>query len=172
MASSSRSSSKVFYTIFNTADGWVGIIGSKTGLRRATLPQRSEGAARGLLGDTLKDAIPEPGRFKDLIESYRAYFSGSRVDFPFELDFDGATLFQQKVWRAARLIPYGETRSYKWVAAQVGSAGAARAVGQALGRNPLPVIIPCHRVLSHDGSTGGYSRGLEMKRWLLKLETG
>jgi len=160
----------VFYAVFNTAAGWVGILSSAAGLRLTTLPQRSEETARGRLGDNIKDAVSEPDRFRDLIERYRAYFSGNKVDFPGELDLDGATLFQQKVWRAARLIPCGETRSYKWVAEQVGSRGGARAVGQALGRNPLPIIVPCHRVLASDGGPGGFGGGLEMKRFLLKLE--
>jgi len=75
------------------------------------------------------------------------------------------------VWQATRLIPYGETRSYLWVAVQIGKPGAARAVGQALGRNPLPVIIPCHRVIASDGGLGGFTGGLVMKRRLLELET-
>jgi len=75
------------------------------------------------------------------------------------------------VWQATRLIPYGETRSYLWVAVQIGKPGAARAVGQALGRNPLPVIVPCHRVIAADGGLGGFTGGLEMKRRLLELET-
>ncbi len=162
----------MFYIIFDTAAGWVGVLGSGVGLRRTTLPQRSEDAARGLLGDDLKNSGSVPRYCSDLIERYRAYFTGQRVDFPFELDITAATPFQQKVWQAARAIPFGQTRSYKWVAAQVGSAGGARAVGQALGRNPLPVIVPCHRVLAAGGGPGGFSGGIEVKKFLLRLETG
>jgi len=90
--------------------------------------------------------------------------------FPDRLDLSGATPFQRMVWEATRLIPYGETRSYAWVAGQVNKPGAARAVGQALGRNPLPIIIPCHRVIRGDGSLGGFSNGLEVKERLLHLE--
>jgi methylated-DNA-[protein]-cysteine S-methyltransferase len=74
------------------------------------------------------------------------------------------------VWEKARLIPYGETRSYMWLARQIGKPQAARAVGQALGRNPLPVIVPCHRVIASDGSPGGFTGGLHRKKMLLKLE--
>lgn len=162
----------MFYTVFDTAAGWVGVLGSKTGLRLATLPQGSKEVAHGLLGDRAKGAETAPRYFNDLIERYRAYFTGHRVDFGFELDFTGATAFQRAVWRATCLIPYGETRSYQWVAARAGNAGAARAAGQALGKNPLPVIVPCHRVLAGDGSLGGFGGGLEMKKYLLHLEAG
>jgi O-6-methylguanine DNA methyltransferase len=78
--------------------------------------------------------------------------------------------FYQKVWKVVAQIPKGEVRSYSWVAKKVGSAKAARAVGQALKNNPFPVIIPCHRVIRKDGSLGGYSQGLKKKTLLLKIE--
>jgi methylated-DNA-[protein]-cysteine S-methyltransferase len=74
------------------------------------------------------------------------------------------------VWEITRLIPYGETRSYAWVAEQIGQPRAVRAVGQALGKNPLPIIIPCHRVITSNGKLGGFGGGLEMKKRLLSLE--
>ncbi|MFH1003370.1 MAG: MGMT family protein [Chloroflexota bacterium] len=89
--------------------------------------------------------------------------------FPDGLDLSGATPFQRRVWGVTRLIPRGETRSYGWVAGQLGVA-SARAVGQALARNPLPVIVPCHRVVAADGGPGGYRGGLALKRRLLILE--
>jgi methylated-DNA-[protein]-cysteine S-methyltransferase len=92
------------------------------------------------------------------------------VTFPDELDLPQATTFQRKVWEITRLIPYGETRSYSWVAEQLGKAGAVRAVGRALARNPLPIITPCHRVVEKDGTLGGYSGGVEIKEYLLQLE--
>jgi len=100
----------------------------------------------------------------------RTYIAGQRATFPDELDLSPATAFQREVWQITRLIPYGETRSYSWVAEQLGQAGAVRAVGQALARNPLPIIIPCHRVVAKNGKLGGYSGGIEMKRYLLSLE--
>lgn len=160
----------MYYAVFETAAGWVGILGSANGLRRATLPQRSERAAYDLIGDSLKNAAAAPQRFGGLIDRCRAYFSGQPADFPDELDLDGSTVFQRKVWQAARQIPYGQTRGYAWVADRAGNPKAARAAGQALARNPLPVIIPCHRVLAGDGQLGGFSGGLAMKRLLLKLE--
>ncbi|MFH1652060.1 MAG: MGMT family protein, partial [Chloroflexota bacterium] len=97
-------------------------------------------------------------------------FRGVPVAFPDALDLEAATEFQRRVWRAAREIPYGETRSYAWIAGKLGQPGATRAVGQALGRNPLLIVIPCHRVLAGDGSLGGFRGGLPWKKFLLGLE--
>ena len=111
-----------------------------------------------------------PRQLIGLVKRLESYFNGRKVIFPDKLDLSTATPFQIKVWETTRLIPYGETRSYHWVAEQMGQPAAARAVGQALARNPLPVIIPCHRVIAGDGKLGGYSGGLEMKQKLLRLE--
>jgi methylated-DNA-[protein]-cysteine S-methyltransferase len=104
------------------------------------------------------------------MERFRTYLNGGKIAFPDELDLSGATLFQRKVWEITRLIPYGETRSYAWVAEQIKNPKAVRAVGQALARNPLPLIIPCHRVITIDGRLGGFSGGVEIKKHLLHLE--
>jgi len=159
-----------YYSVFHTAAGWVGFLSSAVGLRRIILPQASEADACQLLGNNQASVKLSNNRFQDLIERFNAYFSGRRADFPDKLDFSGATPFQREVWRVTRLIPYGETRSYQWVAGQIGKPGAARAVGQALGKNPLPVIVPCHRVVASSGELGGFTGGIEMKRRLLSLE--
>jgi len=158
------------YITFNTRMGWVGILGSAKGLLRTTLPQPSAQEVRKLLGEKVKHAARSPSLFDDLTERLRIYFGGGTADFPDKLNLKGATPFQRRVWAVTRLIPYGDTRSYKWVAEQMGKPGAARAVGQALSKNPLPIIIPCHRVVKADGKLGGFSDGLEMKRRLLNLE--
>ncbi len=148
----------------------MGILGSTTGLLSLVLPQRSPRQVRQRFGNSLEGAAPSPDSLQDLVRRLMAYLDGHRVTFPDRLDLSRATAFQREVWGVARLIPYGETRSYGWVAAQIKRPGAARAVGQALARNPLPIIIPCHRVLASNGNLGGYSGGLEMKRHLLALE--
>ncbi|MBC8275336.1 MAG: methylated-DNA--[protein]-cysteine S-methyltransferase [Chloroflexi bacterium] len=158
------------YTIFNTDMGWLGILGSTKGLLRTTLPHRSAQEAEQLLGDRVNDATWSADFSDDLMQRLRTYFGGHRATFPDELDLSQATAFQREVWEITRLIPYGETRSYTWVAEQLGKARAVRAVGKALARNPLPIIIPCHRVVANDGKLGGYSGGVEMKRYLLHLE--
>ena len=97
------------------------------------------------------------------------YFAGTRRQFALPLAPKG-TAFQQKVWAALCTIPYGETRSYGEIAAQIGNPKACRAVGMANNRNPLPILIPCHRVIGADGTLTGYGGGLERKTLLLKLE--
>lgn len=97
------------------------------------------------------------------------YFSGQRQVFDLPLDFEG-TEFQQKVWQALLTIPFGETRSYKQIAEQLGNVKAVRAVGAANGKNPISIIAPCHRVVGANGKLVGFAGGLENKDILLKLE--
>jgi methylated-DNA-[protein]-cysteine S-methyltransferase len=115
-----------------------------------------------------------PPHLQPLIETVKqqleAYFAGGPTDFAsLPLDPPG-TVFQRRVWQELQKIPRGQAISYKELAARVGKSQASRAVGQANGRNPIPLIIPCHRVIAADGSLGGYSSGLDRKRWLLKHE--
>ncbi|MBK4737179.1 methylated-DNA--[protein]-cysteine S-methyltransferase [Noviherbaspirillum pedocola] len=97
------------------------------------------------------------------------YFKGERREFTLPLDLRG-TAFQQRVWQRLMQLPYGATSSYALHASAIGSASAARAVGAAIGRNPICIVVPCHRVLSSDGSLAGYAGGLERKRYLLAFE--
>jgi methylated-DNA-[protein]-cysteine S-methyltransferase len=99
----------------------------------------------------------------------REYFDGSRKVFQLPLEFHGSD-FQVKVWKALRTIPYGATRSYRELARAVGSEKACRAVGAANGRNPLPIVVPCHRVIGSNGKLTGFGGGLEVKAFLLDLE--
>jgi methylated-DNA-[protein]-cysteine S-methyltransferase len=158
------------YAVFNTNMGWVAILDSERGLVRVTLPQHLAQEAFKSLGEMANKATLSSDRFKKLIKHLKAYFSGHKVSFPDELDLSSATPFQQEVWQITRLIPYGETRSYSWLAKKIGKPGAARAIGQALSRNPLPIIIPCHRVIGSNGKLGGFTGGLEIKKRLLHLE--
>ncbi len=159
----------LFYSIFRTEAGWMGVLGAEGGLKRITLPQKSEDDVYKELGN-LKGASFNESYFDGLAGRFRAYFSGIEVDFPDKLDFSGTTPFRREVWEATRGIAYGQTRSYAWVAAQIGKPKAARAVGQALGANPFPVIVPCHRVIASDGSLHGFAGGLDMKAKMLALE--
>jgi len=110
--------------------------------------------------------------FRKAARAIRACLAGEDVGLDFPVSLSQGTPFQRAVWEAARLIPRGEVRTYGWVAAKVGRPGAARAVGQAMARNPLPLVVPCHRVLRADGSMGGFSAegGLALKAALLRLE--
>ncbi|MHB1357316.1 MAG: methylated-DNA--[protein]-cysteine S-methyltransferase [Anaerolineae bacterium] len=98
------------------------------------------------------------------------YLHGRRRTFDLFLDWTGATEFSKHVWQAARQIPFGQTISYSALAHEIGSLKAQRAVGHALGSNPLPIFVPCHRVLRSDGGLGGFRLGLDIKRSLLALE--
>ncbi|MBF8268204.1 MAG: O-6-methylguanine methyltransferase [Dehalococcoidia bacterium] len=155
--------------------GWVGILASPRGIRRLTLPQPSPLAALIGLGLAKGDMEPGPtlGAFPDLEHRLEGYFRGERVSFPDALDLVG-TPFQREVWEVVRTIPYRETRSYAWVAHQTGRPGAARSVGQAMGANPVPIIVPCHRVIGTRGDLRGYGgpQGVPLKQRLLEMEYG
>jgi methylated-DNA-[protein]-cysteine S-methyltransferase len=109
------------------------------------------------------------GPFAEVIDQLAAYFAGERTGFDLPLRLEG-TDFQRRVWAGLREIPYGETWSYGQLAAHVGSPGASRAVGLANGRNPVAIVVPCHRVVGADGKLTGYGGGLERKQVLLDLE--
>jgi methylated-DNA-[protein]-cysteine S-methyltransferase len=106
---------------------------------------------------------------RETIRQLQRYFAGELKTFDVPLEIVG-TDFQKRVWSALRSIPYGETRSYSQIAAQIGAPRAVRAVGAANGRNPIPVIVPCHRVIGASGNLVGFGGGLEWKRLLLDLE--
>ncbi|MFA9445005.1 methylated-DNA--[protein]-cysteine S-methyltransferase [Egicoccus sp. AB-alg6-2] len=114
----------------------------------------------------------EDGAFADVAEQLAAYFAGDRRTFELALSFARGTAFQQQVWRALCDIPYGETISYGELATRIGQPTASRAVGLANGRNPLGIIVPCHRVVGANGTLTGYGGGLERKQQLLDLERG
>ena len=107
--------------------------------------------------------------FASAVEQLESYFAGERFEFDIEMELVG-TPFQRNVWAALLTIPYGDTRSYGEIAAQIGSPGAFRAVGLANGHNPIGIIVPCHRVIGSNGSLTGYGGGLDRKRALLALE--
>ncbi len=108
--------------------------------------------------------------FPVLKEELERYLCGNRSSFSCPIEFLKGTHFDMKVWKALTRIPYGQTRSYEGIAHQIGHPGASRAVGSACGRNPLPIIIPCHRVIAKSGLLGGYTGGIRYKTWLLRLE--
>jgi len=159
------------YTVFDTRLGWIAIVASEQGLCKLTLPQPAPDKALTLIGDMLPKAVASVSSFKELIAHIERYFEGEEVSFTDALDLRTSTTFQQEVWKATCTIPYGETRAYGWIAEQLGRPKSGQAVGKALACNPLPIIIPCHRVVGRArGSLGGFSGGLELKKRLLQLE--
>jgi len=151
-------------------------LGSQSGLRKLVLPQPSSEQVRRLLtnfGRSYHSAAPneaETNYLGDLPQRIKHYLSGKPVTFPDKLDLSWHSSFQRDVWRVTQSIPCGETRTYAWVAGELGVPKAARATGQALAKNPLPIIIPCHRVICSDGSLGGFGGGALWKRRLLEIE--
>ncbi len=115
------------------------------------------------------EVIRSDQKNKEAIHQIKKYLKGKLKQFDCRLDYRG-TPFQRKVWKALRKIPYGERRSYKEVAETIGHPKAFRAVGNANGKNPIPLIIPCHRVMESNGGWGGFGHGIKVKRKLLEFE--
>ena len=134
------------------------------GLRRIFFPDR-----KGRAHEPEEGWVRDPRPFRELRRQLGEYFAGRRQSFSLRLAPRG-TEFQQATWRALAAIPYGETVSYAELARRVGRPAASRAVGAANGANPLPIVVPCHRVIGSDGSLTGFGGGLPIKRALLELE--
>jgi methylated-DNA-[protein]-cysteine S-methyltransferase len=140
------------------------LVASKKGLRAVSLRKQDAPMARSLRG-----AAPELRVLSRAAGQLAEYLAGKRKKFDLPFDVNG-TSFQKHVWKELSRIPYGRTCSYRDVAARIKNAKAMRAVGSANGKNPLCIVVPCHRVIAADGSIGGYSGGLPVKRKLLELE--
>ncbi len=150
---------------FKTTLGWVTITASDTGVTSIDLSSSGRTSESRPGGGDPAEAIVDAAK-----QQLLAYLDGERREFSLPVDWSAGTTFQRKVWKAITKIPYGRLRSYQWVAMRVGGKQYARAVGMALGANPVPIVVPCHRIVAHDGSLGGFSCGLPLKRRLLKLE--
>ncbi len=158
--------------IFKSPWGWMGISESGKGIDGIALPKQSKRAIEKVLRDQLHE--PFQAAATPRLEAARSqlldYLAGTRHTFDVPLDLSQGTSFQRQVWRMLQRVPFGKLRSYQWIAARVGGAQYARAVGNAVGANPLPIVIPCHRIVAQDASLGGFSGGLPMKLKLLSLE--
>jgi O-6-methylguanine DNA methyltransferase len=158
--------------MFKSRWGWMGISETTKGIDAVVLPKASRQAVLSEL--RLSDAELLEGRMSSRLREAQMqlidYLAGVRRSFDLPLDLSQGTSFQQKVWRTLRQVSYGRLRSYRWVADRVGGRQYARAVGNAVGANPMPIVIPCHRIVAQDASLGGFSGGLSMKRKLLTLE--
>jgi len=160
------------YAVLAVPTGSLILAASDHGVSRITLTPHRKHEAVALAGRLHPDARYEPSLRADLQHELQRYFKGQRVRFRTDLDLADLTRFQQSVLRACAEIPWGRTLTYGQLAEDVGHKHAARAVGTALARNPIPIVIPCHRVLAANGRPGGYSaeQGIALKRWLLELE--
>ena len=158
--------------IFKSSWGWMGISETLKGIDAIALPKRSRRAIESCLITPSKEPLDQRASVR--LEAARSqlldYLAGKREAFDLPLDLSRGTSFQRRVWRTLLRVPYGKLRSYQWVAVRVGGRRYARAVGNAVGANPLPIVIPCHRIVAQDASLGGFSGGLPTKRKLLTLE--
>ncbi len=162
---------KVYYSRFDSPFGHVFVASTSKGVCLISFSKITEDKFLSLLRKTYKsEAIRDDKMLGDVKKSLLDYFNGNPVSFKIPLDLSIGTQFQRKVWRKVWEIPYGELRSYKWVARSISSEHASRAVGNAVGRNPVAPIVPCHRVVCSDGSLGGYTSGIAIKKRLLNLE--
>ncbi len=166
-------SGSLVHAVWPTAWGPVGAVRSSRGLRRVVLPYYQADDLRALLQFEHAGSVEDPGPFAELIELSRAYFNGRPADFSgIACDMPSEKTFTGRVLQACRRIPYGQTRSYSWLAAAAGKDDSARAAASAMSRNPLPLVVPCHRVTYAGGGLGGFSApgGIELKRRMLALE--
>lgn len=155
--------------LIETAWGWCGLRRGASGISKCSLPSPDRGSAVLSVAGASTEA-PHDALLEETARLLVRYFDGEPVSFDLPVALEGATEFGNRVLEACAEIPRGKTRSYGEIAAAVGCPRGARAVGQALGRNPVPIIIPCHRVIGADGSLTGFGEGLTMKRRLLELE--
>lgn len=153
----------MYYSYVESPVGDILLVADDEGLRSVNFPT----AKRPVHPDP--DWVRDDHKLADAREQFTAYFRGERKEFDLKLVLDG-TPFQQDVLRALQQIPYGETRSYADIARMVGRPKAVRAVGGANGRNPLSIVIPCHRVIGSSGKLTGFGGGLKVKQTLLDLE--
>ena len=155
--------SAVYYTTLESPAGGLLLAGDVRALRLVSFERSKHSAPPGV------DWKPDKEPFAEVIRQLRAYFRGELKEFDLPLAMEG-TEFQLRVWNALRTIPYGETVTYSQLAERIGNPKAVRAVGLANGSNPIPIIVPCHRVIGSDGSLTGFGGGLSTKKMLLELE--
>lgn len=164
----------IFHTVFKTSFGWCGLIRGEKGLKRIFLPEKNKKAITVRIDIFCPRSVLAEEKFKKENKDITAYFMGKTKNIDSHLDFSGSTNFQRMVWSETAKIPYGETRTYTFIAERIGKYNSYRAVGNALGKNPFPLVIPCHRVIKKDGAPGGFTAigGTKLKEKLLKLEYG
>lgn len=164
-------SATLVYTVFSSPLGPMGLAATAAGLCR--LAHHLSGEAEFV--DWIKNTLhPQPTKnpkaFAAIRRQLQLYFAGKLKKFDFPLDLSLGTPFQRRTWKKLLAIPYGKTHSYQWLAKAAGNPGAWRATGNANGKNPISIIVPCHRVVRSHGGLGGYTGGLHIKRFLLDLE--
>ena len=160
----------VYFTSMRTPVGRVLVAATEAGLVRVSFDRSEAAFAADLRRQLRMDAVKSAEKMAGIVSQLEAYFAGKRRAFDVPVDLSRVAPFQRAVLMAARAVPAGQVVSYGEIARRIGRPSASRAVGQALGHNPLPIVIPCHRVVTSAGGLGGYIGGLSIKRRLLALE--
>jgi methylated-DNA-[protein]-cysteine S-methyltransferase len=158
------------YAFFESSIGAIALVSKNKKIIDLDIHSKNIYEVKKSLSTLYPDGIESEQSFKTIKFLLDRYLKGEKVDFDVEIDISGESPFTQRVLRELLKIPYGKVRSYLWIGKRVGHKMAARAVGQAVKRNPIPIIIPCHRVIREDGSLGGFSLGIEIKKRLLAIE--
>jgi methylated-DNA-[protein]-cysteine S-methyltransferase len=160
----------VEYTFFESQIGTISLASRNKKIIALNIHSKNIYEVKKGLSALYPDGKESEQSFKTIKLLLDRYLRGEKVDFDADIDISEESPFTQRVLRELIKIPYGKVRSYLWIGKRVGHAMAARAVGQAVKRNPIPIIIPCHRVIRDNGSLGGFSSGIEIKKKLLSLE--
>ncbi len=156
--------------VWKNISGWCAVEYTSEGIKSLRFGRRSEEDASAGLAKSHEGK--RPAFVDEAVRQLDEYFIGSEVSFKIPVDMNGATDFRKKVWKETAKVGYGKTITYGELARRIGSGGAARAVGSALGANNVPLIIPCHRILRSGGEMGGFALGISVKEALLDLERG
>jgi methylated-DNA-[protein]-cysteine S-methyltransferase len=163
----------VAYTTVDAPFGRMLVAATPNGLVRTAFDKESADEVLTELADRISPRVLEaPARLDEVRREMDEYFEGRRTEFELPIDWQLSHGFLLRAREACAAIPYGEVRTYKELAEAAGSPEAVRAAGNAMAKNPIPIVVPCHRVLRTGGGLGGYGGGLECKRWLLDLESG
>ena len=160
----------LIYTVFRTPLGWTGVAATPAGICRVVLALSGEPEFLKILRTLHPGPKKSSDKLANVEKEFHLYFQGRLKQFSCKLDLTRGTRFQQQVWRKLMTIPFGKTRSYQWLARSVNRPKAFRAAGNANGRNPTPIIVPCHRVIRQNGDLGGFTGGTHLKQLLLDLE--
>ncbi|MEK6680127.1 MAG: methylated-DNA--[protein]-cysteine S-methyltransferase [Nitrospirota bacterium] len=160
---------RLLYTSFNSPIGKIHLALTEKGLCEIGIRESEKRFIESLQMTYNIKPVKNAAAFKDIVKLLERYLNGERlkIDIPFDLK---GTSFEKKVWKALLRIPYGRTKSYGEIAKEIGLPNGARAVGNACGKNPIPIIIPCHRVIAGNDGLGGYTGGIGIKKRLLRIE--
>jgi methylated-DNA-[protein]-cysteine S-methyltransferase len=165
-----KSSKGLIYTTFKSPLGKIGVGVTPYGVCRVALSISKESDFVETLKTIYHSPKKQPHQLIEIEKEFHLYFNGELKKFSFKVDLRQGTNFQKRVWKKLTFIPFGETRSYQWLAIAICKPHAYRAVGNANGKNPTPIVVPCHRVIQKNGCIGGFTGGAHFKKYLLDLE--